>query len=73
MTKDIALTPATTAMRVTKPQHPTVDEGIISPYTTTAFRSSINTVKRVQNHYKLVFHLVKAAGLTALEAAVVGS
>lgn len=42
-------------------------------HTTIAFRSSINSVKLDWNHYKSVFHLVKAAGLTALKADGVGS
>lgn len=56
-----------------KPQCTTADEGIIFLPTTTVFRSSINTVKLARSHYKLVFHLVKADGLTALETAAVGS
>lgn len=63
--------PADAAVHAIKPQHTTADEGIISPDTTTACRSSISTVELVWNHFKLVLHLVKAAGWTALEDATV--
>lgn len=65
--------PANTAVHTIKPQHVTADEGIISPDTTTALRSSINTMELVWNHFKLVLHLVKAAGWRALEDAAVAS
>lgn len=63
--------PANTTVHIIKPQHTTADEGVISPDTTTAFRSSINTVKLVWNHSILVLHLIKAAGWRALEDALV--
>lgn len=58
-------------MRATKPQYVTPGEGIVSVYASTS-RNLLNTMKLVWSHYKSVFHLVKAAGFTALQVAAMG-